>query len=223
MIRALDIFFSLIAILILLPLFSVIIIILSLTGEGEVFYVQERIGKYQKKFGLIKFATMLKDSPNMRLGTITIKDDPRILKIGGFLRNTKINELPQLFNILRGDMSFIGPRPLTRVSFNFYPKKTKRLLTSVRPGLSGLGSIMFRNEEKILSSVKNPLEFHRKIITPYKGKLEEYYVEKNSVYIYFILIFLTIITVLYSKNNLKWSLIKDIPQPSNNLKDHLIN
>lgn len=223
MIRLFDIFFSVTAILILLPVFIPIIFILRFTGEGEVFYVQDRVGKNEKKFGLIKFATMLKNSPNMDLGTITIRNDPRILPIGSILRNSKINELPQIFNILIGDMSFIGPRPLTPASFNFYSKKTKTIVKSVRPGLSGLGSIIFRDEEKILSLVTDPKSFHKKQIAPYKGKLEEFYVTKRNIYLYFILIFLTIITVIFPNNNLKWFLIKNIPQPNQNLFKYLTN
>lgn len=222
-IRILDIIFSIIAITILLPIFIPIMIILKFTGEGEIFYIQNRIGKNEKKFGLIKFATMLKNSPNMKLGTITIKNDPRILKTGSFLRNTKINELPQIFNILIGDMSFIGPRPLTPESYNFYSDKTKLLISSIRPGLSGLGSIIFRNEEKILSLVKNPKHFHKNVIAPYKGKLEEYYVKNKSIYLYLILIFFTVIIVLFPNNHFKKSLFKNIPQPNNKLEKYLLN
>ena len=223
MIRILDISFSVVAIIILLPIFIPIIIILKFTGEGEIFYIQDRIGKNEKKFGLIKFATMLKNSPNMNLGTVTIENDPRILKTGSFLRNTKINELPQIFNILIGDMSFIGPRPLTPVSYNFYSNQTRQLISSIRPGLSGLGSIIFRNEEKILSLVNNPKHFHKNVIAPYKGKLEEYYVKNKSIYLYFALIFLTVITVIFPSNFLKKSFIKNIPQPNNKLKKYLLN
>ncbi len=110
--RLLDIILSGLALLVLSPLMIPIAIGLVLTGEHEIFYFQSRVGRGGQMFKLFKFATMLKNSPNIGTGTITLKNDPRILPMGKFLRNTKINELPQLLNILRGDMSFVGPRPL---------------------------------------------------------------------------------------------------------------
>ena len=115
--RLLDILLSGIALLVFSPLMIPISIILKLTGEGEIFFLQERIGKGGHKFKLIKFATMLKNSANIGTGTVTVKGDPRVLPVGKFLRKTKINELPQLLNILVGDMSVIGPRPLTSQTF----------------------------------------------------------------------------------------------------------
>ena len=110
--RLLDILLSGIAILILSPLFLLIILILSITGEREIFFKQDRIGINKTNFGLLKFVTMLKNSENTGAGTVTLKNDYRVLPFGKFLRKTKLNELPQLFNILKGDMSVIGPRPL---------------------------------------------------------------------------------------------------------------
>ena len=109
--RLFDIIFSGIALVLLSPLLLPLMFILRVTGEGEIFFPQSRVGRGGKHFKLYKFATMLKDSPNMGTGTVTVKNDPRILPIGGFLRKTKVNELPQLINIFNGDMSVIGPRP----------------------------------------------------------------------------------------------------------------
>src|SRR2546426_755943 len=109
--RSLDLILCLAALLALLPLFLVIVVVLSMTGEHEVFFRQRRIGYGNRSFGLWKFVTMMKDSPET--GTITAANDPRILPVGRFLRKTKINELPQLINVLKGDMSIVGPRPLT--------------------------------------------------------------------------------------------------------------
>ena len=148
MIRFFDVLLSAIALFILLPLFLPITILLKSTGEGEVFFLQERIGKDGKKFMLFKFATMLKNSPNIGTATVTMKNDPRVLPVGRFLRKTKINELPQLLNIFFGDMSVIGPRPLTSEAFESYSDNTKYLIKKVRPGLSGIGSIVFRAEER---------------------------------------------------------------------------
>ena len=99
------------ALVLLSPLLLPLMFILRVTGEGEIFFPQSRVGRGGKDFKLYKFATMLKDSPNMGTGTVTVKNDPRVLPMGGFLRKTKINELPQLINIFNGDMSVIGPRP----------------------------------------------------------------------------------------------------------------
>src|SRR5690606_26719993 len=109
-----DIVFSFLALLLLSPLLIPIILLLKFTGEGEVFYLQKRMGFRNKEFYIWKFATMLKNSPNMGSGDVTTRNDPRVTPMGKFLRMSKINELPQLINILKGDMSFVGPRPLMR-------------------------------------------------------------------------------------------------------------
>jgi lipopolysaccharide/colanic/teichoic acid biosynthesis glycosyltransferase len=118
--RMFDILVSIIVFIIFIPIAMPIIIILKLTGEGEIFYLQERIGFNGERFNLIKFATMLKNSPNIGSGDITIESDPRVLPAGHFLRKSKLNEVPQILNILKGDMTLVGPRPLTPRNFAFY-------------------------------------------------------------------------------------------------------
>ena len=147
--RLLDITVALIAIIILLPLLLAIMIGLKLTGEGYIFYKQKRIGRNNKYFEILKFATMLKDSPNMGSGSITLRNDPRVTPMGGFLRKTKINELPQIFNILLGDISLVGPRPLVDKTFNAYTEGVRSVIYKVKPGLTGIGSIVFRDEEDL--------------------------------------------------------------------------
>lgn len=218
MVRFFDIFFSSIAILFFSLLLVPITLILKVTGEGKVFFLQERVGQGGKIFKLIKFATMLKDSPNIGTGTITIKDDPRVLPFGKFLRKTKINELPQLFNILKGDMSLIGPRPLTINTFNSYPVNTKEIIQEVKPGLSGLGSIIFRNEENLMTGITENILFYDNYISPYKGSLEIWFVENKSLYLYFKLILITIWVVMFpSSQVLKWNLFKNLPKPPKDL------
>lgn len=219
--RFFDILFSGIALLFFSPLLMPIIIILRLTGEGEVFFLQERIGKGGKKFKLFKFATMLKNSPNIGTGTITIKGDPRVLPVGSFLRKTKINELPQLLNIFFGDMSVIGPRPLTTETFGAYLEHTQRLLKQVRPGLSGIGSIIFRGEEEILHGTKGSADFYINVIAPYKGALEEWFVSNKSMYIYFVAIFVTAWAVLMPNTKIAWRVFSDLPEPPVELKQAL--
>ena len=149
--RFCDILFSSILLIILSPLLIPIMICLKFTGEGYIFYKQERVGFKNKKFSILKFATMLKDSPNMAGGVITTKKDPRITPLGGFLRKSKINELPQLINIFLGDMSFVGPRPVMQISFNAYPPEVQSVIYNVKPGLTGIGSIIFRDEEELIT------------------------------------------------------------------------
>jgi len=211
--RFFDIIFSGLALVVFSPFLIPIIIILKFTGEGEIFYIQQRVGKDGKMFGLLKFATMLKDSPNMKMGTVTVKNDPRILPIGGFLRKTKINELPQLINIFLGDMSVIGPRPQTKRCFLAFPQNSQDAIVQVKPGLSGIGSIVFRDEENILDNENiDRLKFYDDIIAPYKGELEQWYVKHHTLYTYFILIGLTIWIVLFSDSKVYKTIFKDLPE-----------
>ena len=216
--RFFDIFFSGLALVFLSPVLIPIILILKFSGEGEVFFLQERIGKEGKLFKLYKFATMLKDSPNLGTGTVTMKDDPRVLPVGKFLRKTKINELPQLINIFFGDMSIIGPRPLTEQTFKAYSNSTQKIIKQVRPGLSGIGSIIFRAEEDIMDGSNASVDFYDNTIAPYKGALEEWFVENKSLYVYFIAIFITVWAVLFSRTNIAWVVFENLPEPPNELK-----
>lgn len=210
--RFFDVVFSGIAIIILSPLLLITMLILKCTGEHEVFYLQERMGKGNKPFGIIKFATMLKNSMNMGAGGVTVRDDPRILPVGKILRKTKINELPQLFNIFIGQMSIVGWRPLIVRSYNNYPEEVKAKLSTVSPGLSGVGSIIFRDEEKYYQDLPNPQEFYDKVILPYKGQVEIWYVENKSIILYFKVIILTVISVINPKSNLYLKWFKGLPE-----------
>jgi len=218
--RFFDIIFSILAIVVLSPMLIPIIIILKLSGEGEIFYYQKRIGLKNKEFSIIKFATMLKNSPNIGDGIYTAKGDSRILPFGNFLRKSKINELPQLFNILFGNMSIIGPRPLILETFEFYSKDVKHALSILKPGLSGVGSIVFRDEENILSNVKNisKEDFYKNNISPYKGNLEVWYSKNQTFYNDFLIIFLTVWGVLIPKSNLAFNLLKNLPVKPSFLK-----
>lgn len=210
--RFFDILISGILLLILSPLLIPIMIGLKLTGEGYIFYKQERVGYKNKRFHILKFATMLKDSPNMAGGIMTSKKDPRITPMGGFLRKSKINELPQIFNIFLGDMSFVGPRPVMPISFETYPLEIQNIIYNVKPGLTGLGSIVFRDEENLLAEIKergeDPWVFYRESIYPFKGELEKWYQNNFSFIIDLKIILLTAITVIKPNNNLleKWFL-----------------
>ncbi len=197
--RSFDILFSGMAIILLSPVLLTVTLLLKLTGEREIFFQQARVGRNKESFQLIKFATMLKNSQNIGAGTVTLKNDPRVLPIGKFLRKTKLNELPQLFNIFRGDMSVIGPRPLHKKQFSFYSITDQVIIASTMPGLSGMGSICFRDEEEILQSSSDADTTYKEKITPKKAMLEKWYVENKGIVLYFKLIVLTIIAVVLPK------------------------
>lgn len=217
--RLLDILLSGLALLVLSPLLLPVMLLLRLTGEGEVFFIQQRIGRGGQPFGLYKFATMLKNSPNIGTGTVTVKGDPRVLPFGRFLRKTKINELPQLLNIFKGDMSVIGPRPQTRRCFDAFPASSQAEIIKVRPGLSGIGSIVFRDEEELMHASKEPERFYDEVIMPYKGKLEEWYVARQGLWTYLAAIFATAWVVVFPKSELVWRLFPGLPSPPAALAD----
>ena len=211
--RALDITISLITLLVLIPVFIPIIIVLKFSGEGEVFYFQERIGINNTKFKIWKFATMLKNSMNMGSGSITLRNDTRVTKVGVFLRKTKINELPQIINILCGDISLVGPRPLVEKTFKAYNKEVQSKIYRIKPGLTGIGSIIFRDEESIISNIKNedPHIFYKRVIAPYKGELEMWYQSNRSFIIDFKLIFTTAWVILFPASKLYKKWFKGLP------------
>lgn len=211
-----DKIFALSALVLLSPVFLLIIFLLKITGEGEVFFKQERIGKNKKSFFLIKFATMVKDSP--LTGSVTVKDDPRILPLGRYLRYSKINELPQLFNVLLGDLSLIGPRPQVEQTINYLPDNLQLKLYKITPGLSGLASIILRDEENILSMVNNPMGFHRQVLTPYKASIDIWFNKKKNFFHYLTLIILTMSVVIFPKIKLYKLIYRNRPEAPPDLK-----
>jgi lipopolysaccharide/colanic/teichoic acid biosynthesis glycosyltransferase len=211
--RLIDIVFSLLALIILLPIFIPIILLLLVTGEHEVFFRQERMGHRNKTFRIWKFATMLKNSPNMGSGDVTTRNDPRVTKMGKFLRISKLNELPQLINILTGDMSFVGPRPLMEAGFDRYTDEMKEKIYRVKPGLTGIGSIVFRDEELIITkSSLPPHECYRQIILPYKGAVEVWYQQHVSLYTDIMMLFLTAWYIIFSHSHLVYKVFPSLPK-----------
>ncbi len=199
--RFFDILLSSICLLLLSPLLLPIMLGLKLTGEGYIWYFQERVGLKNSKFNIYKFATMLKNSPNMEGGVITTKKDPRITPMGDFLRKSKINELPQLLNIFLGHMSFVGPRPVMPISFAAYPKEVQEEIYNVKPGLTGVGSIVFRDEEELITKVRDnggdTWDFYQNEIYPFKGQLEQWYLKNQSFGLDFKIIIATALVVLF--------------------------
>ena len=215
--RIIDVLLSLLALLVLLPLFIPIVFILILTGEHKVFYLQTRVGYKNKDFKIIKFATMLSNSANMGSGSLTLKNDPRVLPFGSFLRKTKINELPQILNIIIGDLSIVGPRPQMQVDFEKYSDDVQGKIYNVRPGLTGIGSIIFRDEESLISLAsenENPHDFYKRVIAPYKGELEIWYHSHCSVFLDSQLIFMTAWAIVFPETKLYEKWFKDLPKRS---------
>lgn len=220
MIRFFDFVFSFIAIFMIFPFIVLLSIILKFTGEGKIFFLQERIGKYKKKFKVIKFATMLENSPNIGAGSITELNDPRILPLGKILRKTKINEIPQLFNVLKGDMSLIGPRPHVERDLKGVDKEILDEILSTKPGLSGVASIFFRDEESIIHDSPNGRVFYDENIAPFKAELELWYVKQNKNYLYFPLIFLTVLGIFSNKILNIYKIFPSLPPIPTNLKKY---
>ena len=209
--RFFDLLLAALALVVLLPVLVPAIIILKFTGEHEVFYFQKRMGHKNNIFSIWKFATMLKNSPNIGTGEITLRNDPRVTRFGKFLRMTKINELPQIINVFRGDMSIVGPRPLMEVSFKLYKPEVQKVIYNSKPGITGIGSIMFRDEEKILSDAADPKAMYAAIY-PYKGALEMWYQQNASFYTDLMIVFLTGYSILFPKNNLVNKVFTDLPK-----------
>ena len=204
------------AIVVLGPLLLPIAIALSLTGEHAILYTQERIGRGGRRFSLYKFATMLKDSPHLAGGDITGENDPRVLPFGRILRKSKLNELPQLFNVVLGDMSVIGYRPLTPRVAALFPKEYWEAMSDLRPGLSGIGSIVFRDEERLLALGEDHQKLYSDFIVPHKMALELWYIRHRNFWTDVKLVVLTVFVVAFPRSNLEnW--LPDLPAPPSNL------
>ncbi|HOG19077.1 MAG TPA: sugar transferase [Salinivirgaceae bacterium] len=212
--RVFDFTVSFICLVIFSPLLILVSIILLLSGEHLVFFRQERLGLRNKPFKLIKFVTMTKASAkNDGKNLTTLPGDKRVLPVGRFLRKTNINELPQLINILKGEMSFVGPRPLLNSGWQKYPEHIRSKIYNVKPGMTGLGSVVFNDEPTFVASRKeDQLTVYMQIIFPYKGELEMYYQKHASMITDFKIIFLTAWVILFPKSKLYNKFFKNLPQ-----------
>ncbi|MCK4783711.1 MAG: sugar transferase [Desulfobacteraceae bacterium] len=191
--RSMDILLSGLAIIILSPVSVIVSVLIKLSGE-DVFFIQERVGQGEKLFGLIKFTTMSKGSE--KLGYITTSRDPRPTTLGKFLRKTKINEIPQLINVLVGNMSMVGPRPLVRIHAELYPQDKREKIYSIRSGLTGIGSLYFHHEDSLLASTDNPRQHYADVIMPKKADLELWYAQNWNILLDLRTLFLTFLVLL---------------------------
>lgn len=194
MIRFFDILFSLLGLLLLSPLFVILCLAICLESKGGAFYIQERIGLNGKPFGLYKFRSMRIGSDSEGLLTIGERDN-RITRIGYFMRKTKMDELPQLLNVLKGDMSLVGPRPEVRKYTDLYTEEQSRVL-SVRPGITDYASIEYVHENELLSQAEDPERMYIEKVMPDKIKLNMKYLDHYTVGEYFKIIFLTLISLV---------------------------
>ena len=189
--RIFDFFAALIGIIILSPIFIIVSIAIKLDSPGNIMFLQKRVGKCGKEFDIFKFRTMVTNAE--RLGKqITVGKDNRITKVGAFLRKYKIDELPQLFNVLKGDMSLVGPRPEVPKYVALYNEEQKKVL-SVRPGITDLASSKYSDENDILGKVENPEEYYINVIMKDKLSLNLEYIEKSNLFFDISLVIKTIL------------------------------
>ncbi|WP_142600809.1 sugar transferase [Solitalea koreensis] len=192
--RMLDFSSSLIALVLLSPLLLIIAFLVMIDSRGGIVYVQKRVGKENRDFNLYKFRTMYMNSDGK--GLLTIGDrDSRVTKIGYFLRKYKLDELPQLFNVLEGNMSLVGPRPEVRKYVQFYSPEQKQVL-SVRPGITDYASIVFRNEAELMVNADDPESYYITTILPIKLRYSLDYIKRKSITEDIKIIFLTIFKIL---------------------------
>ena len=209
--RLFDVCVAVVALFILSPLLFLVAFCLRFSGEGEIFYRQERIGYKRERFRVFKFATMVKNSPNIGSGTLTMANDARVLPLGKVLRKTKINELPQLLNIFFGDLGLVGPRPLVPEGESHYGEKKSEIIRSVRPGVTGIGSLVLRDEEAFYAHRSDAHDFYKNIISPYKFSLEEWYIERQTFFLDIKIMLLTAAAIFWPDFS-PWSFFRDLPR-----------
>ena len=190
--RLFDIIFSFLGLILLLPLFIIVSILIKVDSSGPIFFLQERVGLYGKYFKIIKFRSM-KVNHNDSL-TVTLKNDKRITRIGRKLRKYKIDEIPELMNVLIGDMSFVGPRPDVP-GYTDLLKGNDRNILKLRPGITSSASIKYSNEEQLLLEQEDPIAYNNDVIFPDKVKMNLNYYENNNIWIDIKIIFATLFTL----------------------------
>ena len=211
--RLFDLTIAVLSLLLLFAPMILVMIILKFTGEGEIFYLQKRLGYLNNEFKIIKFATMVKNSPNIGTGSLTLRGDPRVLPFGNFLRKSKINELPQIFNVIIGNMSIVGPRPQMKVDFDKFPPKKRNEIYKSKPGITGIGSIIFRDEEKWISNFNGDKhEFYKNKIAPYKTDVELWYYKNQSMFGDVKLVILTAWVIIFSNSDFVEKIFKSLPK-----------
>lgn len=199
--RIVEFLAALLLIILLLPVWLPILVIQWLTGNHRIFYLSERVGLNGRRFTMYKFTTMLEGSPDILTREITLKNDPRILPFGKFLRKTKLDELPQLLNVLKGDTGFVGPRPLPPRHYNHYTREQQEIISQMKPGITGLASVYFRDESALFDQYDlTPEECYASVITPRKAALEMWYYRHRSAWLDLKIIFCTAVVIFHKKS-----------------------
>ena len=211
--RFFDIVFALMGIVITGPFLLLSILIILISGETKPLFIQLRVGKDRQLFRFYKLRTM-KRTQSQNSGPITFHGDDRITKVGLFLRWSKMDEFPQFFNVLNGDLSFVGPRPLMPETFYAYDKSTQKRIAKVKPGITGVGSVVFRNEALLLKQAgeNKQKDFYLNKILPYKGELEEWYVKHQSFGVDLKLLFFSAAVIAYSRMTGLHNYFKNLPK-----------
>lgn len=176
-----DCLIAAMGLLMLSPLFLLIALLIRLDSPGGAFFAHERVGRGGRKFKVLKFRTMVKDAPK-RGAAITAGHDPRITRIGRILRKTKLDELPQLWNVLKGEMSLVGPRPEVEKYVNLWEPTLRDIVLGVRPGITGLTQVRYRHEERLLAQQADPETYYRETLLPLKLQSDAEYVRKRSLW-----------------------------------------
>ncbi|MDE0227191.1 MAG: sugar transferase [Gammaproteobacteria bacterium] len=203
--RVIDVLLSGLLMFVLPPLYVIVSVLLRFAGEKNVMFRQRRVGRSGDKFTLLKFTTMA--SGSAVAGDITYGDDPRVLPVGRRLSALKIDELPQLWNTFLGEMSLVGPRPLTSRAFHCYSPRVQEIVKSMKPGVTGVGSLVFRNEDRILAQAPgDPKEYYDSVIIPLKGQLETWYFAHRSLRIDLLILACTLVAVPWPRSRLHFKL-----------------
>lgn len=213
--RSADILFAFIGIVLSAPVLIICIVLLIFSGESSPIFTTYRVGKDGELFRMFKLRTMTSKVTGSS-SPLTAYNDNRVSFLGRLLRFSKIDELPQFFNILNGDLSFVGPRPMLPEVFLMYDESTQDLLNQIRPGVTGIGSIVFRNETALFSKVKIKKyeDFYREAIAPVKGDLEVWYISNKSFLVDFKLLVFTVIAVVYGQVKGLHRYFKGLPSTS---------
>ncbi|MBS1772969.1 MAG: sugar transferase [Bacteroidetes bacterium] len=198
MTRLADVIFSLLLLIVCSPFFLIIAIWIKLDSRGTIIYKQPRVGRFGKQFSLFKFRSMREGADKSGLLTVS-EEDTRITKSGAFIRRYKLDELPQLFNVLAGEMSLVGPRPEVKKYTDMYTDEQKRIL-NVRPGITDMASVIYYNENSILEKQADPEKYYIEHIMPDKIKLNQVFISNPSLSNYFRILFLTVKVTLFKKD-----------------------
>lgn len=224
--RFCDIVFALIGLLVTSPILLFVIVLKKLAREQEIFYIKGRVGKGGRLFPFIKLSSMTPAKKGEKTSSLTLSNDTRVTPLGHFIRKTKIDEFPQFVNIIRGELSFVGPRALMPKIYKDYSKEVKNELSKIRPGVTGLASVVFRNEGELLahSDYDDELEFHKKVISPIKGQLELLYIRDQGIILDFTILLLTVWQIFRPKSlqGYKWMILRGYITPHEHPKLHTL-